>query len=149
MYKDDTSFCLWSFIRFYIFSWFPRDLSLSRQKFRASGKTFSRTALKIPRSLHQIQSGFRNATRRKRRTFPVISIQLNVDPRSWADILMYEIHVQRGRKISVRAAGQPSHIDIIVIALLETWVIVGGVVCVCERGCALSGWANEWSSAGL
>lgn len=43
---------------------------------------------------------------------------------------MYEIHVQRGRKISVRAAGQPSHIDIIVIALLETRVVVGGVVCV-------------------
>lgn len=43
---------------------------------------------------------------------------------------MYEIHVQRGRKISVRAAGQPSHIDIIVIALLETRLVVGGVVCV-------------------
>lgn len=47
---------------------------------------------------------------------------------------MYEIHVQRGRKISVRAAGQPSHIDIIVIALLETWMVIGGVVCVCASG---------------
>lgn len=42
---------------------------------------------------------------------------------------MYEIHVQRGRKIS-RAAGQSSYIDIIVIALLETSVADDG-----ERVC--------------
>lgn len=48
----------------------------------------------------------------------------------WADILMYEIHVQRRRKISMRASGQPSYIDIIVIALLEMSVVVGGGVCV-------------------
>lgn len=40
-------------------------------------------------------------------------------------ILMYEIHVQRRRKISMRASDQPSYIDIIVIALLETSVVVG------------------------
>jgi len=45
-------------------------------------------------------------------------------------ILMYEIHVQRRRKISMRASGQSSYIDIIVIALLEMSVIVGGGVCV-------------------
>lgn len=48
----------------------------------------------------------------------------------WADILMYEIHVQRWRKISMRASGQPSYIDIIVIALLEMSVVIGGGVCV-------------------
>jgi len=43
---------------------------------------------------------------------------------------MYEIHVQRGRKISVRAAARPSYMDIIVIALLEMSVVGGGGVCV-------------------
>lgn len=53
---------------------------------------------------------------------------------------MYEIHVQRGRKISVRAASQPSYIDIIVIALLETSVVESGVVCgVCVRACVRTG----------
>lgn len=43
---------------------------------------------------------------------------------------MYEIHVQRRRKISMRASGRPSYIDIIVIALLEMSVVVDSGVCV-------------------
>lgn len=64
------------------------------------------------------------------------------------NILMYEIHVQRGREISARAAavGRPSYIDIIVIALLgnargRRWWRVR-----VSRGCALQRGVSERAS---